>query len=298
MPIPTINLIPAAYYLRKKVKVAWLLAGLFIVAEGAGIVALGFWQAGVSKELEARQIAAQDLVDKITAINAEAETKTASAQDVIEKAKFIDSAVNPGTGKNAAWASMFRTLARYTYPGAVVTNITPGEAGTKAVAMHVRIAVPKSRNQVTLMSMVWRNLRLCPIIDKVAPTSYGAAAGDAAGSTSIGGPSMPGMPTAGGPPMPGGPSMPGAPIGGRYMGSGISLAGPAVDGLANYNSGLGGSPMGMSGAPMPTDLSGGLGTPQPSGPPEPPMYDVDYNIELLKPIEVAVAPGTAIQPVQ
>ncbi|HEY3412447.1 MAG TPA: hypothetical protein VGM51_05220 [Armatimonadota bacterium] len=282
MSIPTINLIPAAYYLRKKVRVAWLLAALLILAEAAGLVAFGMFQNNVAKDLAARQGVAQAAVTEIAGINKKADDATAAVKGVLEKTTFIDTAVNPVTGKNAGWAKVFNSIANYTYPGAVVSDITP-TPGSVSVTMHVRLPESKRMAQATLVNMTTRNLRRCPIIDSVMAVSYGAASTDTSGSgSSVGAQSL-----SGGPPMPGGPPMAGGPPmpGGMNPNSPMSIASPATGASGQYNYALGGA----SGMPAAA---------APSGPPQPAMYDVEIAIDLLNKIDIATPPGAAQPQVQ
>ncbi len=68
MAIPKVNLIPAAYYLRKKVKAATAIAVFLLLAEAVALMAYAFYQKGVVERLTNEQTVAQNAVDNINNI--------------------------------------------------------------------------------------------------------------------------------------------------------------------------------------------------------------------------------------
>lgn len=278
MPIPNINLIPSAYYLRKKVKAAtaMAIAALFVVT--GALVAFAVFQNSENARLALLQAEWQAKADTVKQTNEAATAATTAVKDVETKTTFINNALKA----NAYWATVFEGIRDYSYPGVVYTSVKPTPNGT-SVAMHIRVVGNRKINPVRALNWYVRNLRRSPMIKAVLPSGYPAQASDTTGATA----------SLGGPPMAGGPPMPGGPGGGRYVGSAQSLTGPALEGANNYSQALGGPTIGMPQLGMPADATGGLGgVPLPQGPP---LYDVDVTAELMNPIALVTAGGARTQ---
>ena len=279
MAIPRVNLIPAAYYLRKKVKTATAIAVFLLLAEAVALMAYAFYQKGVVERLTNEQTIAQNAVDNINNIKTEAQTLRDSVSDVSGKVTFANDAIR----NNAEWARVYETLARYTYGQVQVTsmNLAPG-----AKSMTMRI---KAKNQSDL-NRYWTNLLRCPIVVAALPSTLVGAGGASASSNMNA--AMPGY-GAGGPPMPGGVPMPGGmPMPGALPGPMVNpgspsvIASPALEGLAGQAQQLVDA-LGSGGA-APLDLSRFM--PRFTSPF---TYDVDMTVELDKGVTIPTYGGGA-----
>jgi hypothetical protein len=268
MPIPKINLIPPAYYLRKKVKVAVGIAIFAIVVEAAGLVAFAVYENGRNAVLVASEQEWQGKVDNIARINDSAGKEADSVKETKDKTDFIKSVFDA----NGQWSKVFKGIADYTNPNVVYTSIKPTVGGT-SVAIHMKLVGGKKVNLVRALNLYRTNLSLSPIIKSVLPGAYPTTASDTSTSGSISGSTMPG-----GPPMPGG-----GPVG-ASLSSPTQLTSGVLQAANNYSSELGGPQISMPTVTIPGSTSGiQSGISVPAGPP---MYDVDVSVDLLNPITV------------
>lgn len=291
MPIPKINLIPPAYYLRKKVKVAVAMALATILLETVALVAFALQQSALHERLVADRNTAQAQVDAVTAETAEADRIRTSVQEYTKKVAFVSSVF---TG-NAQWADTFENLATYTYPRAVLSSIKL-DANSTNLTMQIRTDSQASLNRY------WANLLRDPLVVAAVPNAMLGYPSQGGGNGGGGDIPVPGVgPMAGAPPMPGGaPPMPGGADTG-YMGSPMGVAAPAMDGSQNAlgqmstvaNGGIPpmpGAPGTMGMAPMP-GMPGASGATVTAGPAMP--YQFDITAEITKAVRPAMYGGAA-----
>ncbi|HEY3268202.1 MAG TPA: hypothetical protein VGM37_14870 [Armatimonadota bacterium] len=226
MPIPNINLIPPAYYLRKKVRVAVATAVFADILVVGGLVAFAMMQTNHNQELKLQQTDWKARADRVDSTKAEAQTILSSVSDYTAKTDFIGKVF----AANAKWATLFEAVRDYSYPQATYTTMKP-TAGSNVMQLHISVPNTKEVTAQQALNLYWANLLRCPLVDTVLPSTnlgYPMNTQDNTASVSLGSPGMSGAP--GGPPSPGGPPMPGGASSGRYLGSPMAIASPATGG--------------------------------------------------------------------
>jgi hypothetical protein len=294
MPIPNINLIPPAYYLRKKVKAATIIASVVLLAEIAGLVAFAVMQSQKNEQLKTDRDTWQTQANLVSAAENKASQIRSSVSDVKTKIDFINEVFTD----NAQWPTVFNNIRNYTYPRVQYASMTPAP-GTNNITLRVRVPDTRTMDAQVAMTLYWSNLLRSPIVQAASVNTF-LGYETAEGGTAAGGLPMPGgmpssgAPMPGGPPMPGGAPMPGAPMpggppAGRWIGSPTQIASPAlaaiggqqIDLTQGMGSGLG--PIG------PEALQQyGIVVPQP-----PPLRDFDFSVQLTKTFDVPQFKGGA-----